>query len=58
MSLLLNRTEFGKPTDAGNVLSREAATQLFNDWVKNERLHTPPHPVVPRRSAGAAQRPT
>ena len=38
MSLLLNRTEFGKPADAGNVLSREAATQLFNDWVKNERL--------------------
>ncbi|MFZ1370863.1 MAG: HD domain-containing protein, partial [Ferruginibacter sp.] len=24
--------------NAGNVLSREAANQLFHDWVKNERL--------------------
>ncbi|MFN8253345.1 MAG: hydrolase [Ferruginibacter sp.] len=38
MSLLLNRTEFGNPADAGNVLSREAAHALLNDWVKNERL--------------------
>lgn len=38
MSLLLNRSEFGDPKNAGNVLSKEKATQLLNDWVKNERL--------------------
>lgn len=38
MSLLLNRTAFGDPANAGNVLSREEAYQLLNDWVKNERL--------------------
>lgn len=38
MSLLLNRTEFGDPANAGNVLSREEAYQLLTDWVKNERL--------------------
>ncbi len=38
MSLLLNRSEFGDPKNAGNVLSKEEATQLLNDWVKNERL--------------------
>ena len=38
MSLLLNRSSFGKPANAGNVLSRDAAYQLFNNWVKNERL--------------------
>jgi predicted hydrolase (HD superfamily) len=38
MSLLLNRTVFGNPANAGNVLSREAALALFHDWVKNHRL--------------------
>ncbi len=38
MSLLLNRSSFGDPANAGNVLSREEAYQLFTDWVKNERL--------------------
>lgn len=38
MSLLLNRTTFGDPQHAGNVLSREEAYNLLNDWVKNERL--------------------
>ena len=38
MSLLLNRTEFGNPANAGNVLTREEAHTLLNDWVKNERL--------------------
>jgi len=38
MSLLLNRTEFGDPKNAGTVLSREEANQLLIDWVKNERL--------------------
>ena len=38
MSLLLNRSTFGNPGNAGNVLTKAAATQLLNDWVKNERL--------------------
>ncbi len=38
MSLLLNRTEFGKAENAGNILSREEAYMLLTDWVKNERL--------------------
>jgi predicted hydrolase (HD superfamily) len=38
MSLQLNRSEFGNPANAGNVLTKEAAHQLLNDWVKNERL--------------------
>lgn len=38
MSLKLNRTEFGNAANKGNVLSREDAMQLFNDWVRNERL--------------------
>lgn len=38
MSLQLNRTEFGDLKNTGNVLSREAAHELFTSWVKNERL--------------------
>jgi predicted hydrolase (HD superfamily) len=38
MSLLLNRTVFGDPKNAGNTLSKEVAQQLLMDWVKNERL--------------------
>lgn len=38
MSLLLDRTVFGDPQNAGNVMTREEAYNLLNDWVKNERL--------------------
>jgi predicted hydrolase (HD superfamily) len=38
MSLLLNRTEFGNPANKGNVLSREEANSLLNEWVLNDRL--------------------
>jgi predicted hydrolase (HD superfamily) len=38
MSLLLNRSTFGNPANAGNVLTREEANELLNNWVKNERL--------------------
>ena len=34
----LGRSEFGKNSNKGNVLSREAVSALLNDWVKNERL--------------------
>ena len=38
MSLKLNRTTFGNPANAGQVLSKTEAFTLLNDWVKNERL--------------------
>jgi predicted hydrolase (HD superfamily) len=38
MSLMLGRDVFGHASNAGNVLSKEEAYDLFNDWVKNERL--------------------
>jgi predicted hydrolase (HD superfamily) len=34
----LNRTEFGDPSNRGNVLSRKDAVQLLNEWVLNDRL--------------------
>jgi len=38
MSLQLNRNQFGKPENKGNLLTREAAMQLFKDWVLNPKL--------------------
>lgn len=38
MSLLLDRNSFGNKADKGNVLSREEAETLFNEWVLNPRL--------------------
>ncbi len=38
MSLLLGRNSFGNRADKGNVLSREEAETLFNEWVLNPRL--------------------
>ena len=38
MSLHLGRDVFGNAANAGNVLSREEANGLLNDWVKNPRL--------------------
>ena len=38
MSLLLGRQIFGNPFNTGNVLSKQEATDLLNDWVKNPRL--------------------
>jgi len=37
-SLLLHRTTFGDPAHRGNVLSRTEATQLLEQWVKNDKL--------------------
>lgn len=34
----LGRTTFGNPANAGQVLSKEEALQLLNDWVENDRL--------------------
>lgn len=38
MSLLLGRDSFGDAANAGNVLSKDEAKNLLNDWVKNARL--------------------
>ena len=38
MSLLLNRTTFGKEENKGILLSREDAFGLLDQWVLNERL--------------------
>ena len=38
MSLFLGRNVFGNEANKGNVLSKEEAHALFNDWVKNLRL--------------------
>ncbi len=34
----IGRNTFGHPANKGNLLSREEALQLLNDWVPNERL--------------------
>jgi predicted hydrolase (HD superfamily) len=34
----LNRSVFGDEKNSGNVLTKEEAHQLLNDWVKNDRL--------------------
>jgi len=38
MSLKLNRTSFGSLENKGNVLSRQEAFELLDEWVKNDRL--------------------
>ncbi len=38
MSLLLYRNSFGDPANAGKVLSKPEATELFTTWVINPRL--------------------
>ena len=38
MGLQLNRNAFGDIANAGNVLPREEAEKLLNEWVLNERL--------------------
>lgn len=38
MNLMLNRQIFGDPADKGNVISKEAALEILQTWVLNERL--------------------
>jgi predicted hydrolase (HD superfamily) len=38
VSLKLNRQEFGDPENSGNVLSRQQASEILDNWVKNDRL--------------------
>ena len=56
MSLLLNRSVFGNPENAGNILNREVAYQLLNDWVKNDRLKLHMKQVAHLMKSWAAER--
>lgn len=38
MNLMLNRQIFGDPAYKGNVISKEAALEILQTWVLNERL--------------------
>lgn len=38
MPHLLNRSSFGDPANAGNLLTDQEAIDLLNEWVPNERL--------------------
>ena len=38
MNLLLNQTAFGNPANHGNVLTKQEAESLLNEWVLNDRL--------------------
>ncbi|HEV7333315.1 MAG TPA: hydrolase [Flavisolibacter sp.] len=37
-NLNLGRNTFGDPANAGNVLTKQEALELLNNWVENERL--------------------
>lgn len=54
--LLLNRSEFGDPANAGNLLSNEEALQLLHEWVPNERLRLHMKQVAAVMKAWAIQR--
>lgn len=56
MSLLLNRNNFGNAANSGNVLSKEEADQLLNDWVLNDKLHTHMKQVAHLMRSWAAER--
>ena len=45
-NLLLNKTTFGDPANAGAVLSKTEANELLNDWVKNDKLRLHMHQVA------------
>lgn len=56
MSLLLNRNDFGKAANSGNVLSKEEANQLLNGWVLNDKLRTHMKQVAHLMKVWAAER--
>jgi predicted hydrolase (HD superfamily) len=56
MSLLLNRNVFGDKANTGNVLSKEEANQLLNDWVLNERLRLHMRQVAHLMKSWAAEK--
>lgn len=56
MSLLLNRNTFGNTANKGNVLSKEEADQLLNDWVLNEKLRVHMRQVAHLMRSWAAEK--
>lgn len=54
--LLLNRSEFGDPANAGRLLSNEEANQLLEEWVPNERLRLHMKQVAAVMKAWAIQK--
>ncbi|HXS55848.1 MAG TPA: HD domain-containing protein [Hanamia sp.] len=56
MSLLLNRNVFGDKVNTGNVLSKEKAQQLLNEWVLNERLRLHMRQVAHLMKSWAAEK--
>lgn len=56
MSLLLNRTSFGDPSNKGNSLPREEAERLFHEWVLNPRLQLHMKQVAYLMKTWAAER--
>ncbi len=56
MSLLLNRNTFGNAANAGNVLSRTDAEELFFSWVLNPRLQLHMKQVAHLMKCWAAER--
>lgn len=56
MSLQLNRSVFGDPKNAGNVLTWDEANLLLNDWVLNDRLRLHMKQVAHLMKCWAAQK--
>ena len=56
MSLLLNRNTFGDIANKKNVLSKEEANQLLNDWVLNDKLRLHMHQVAHLMKSWAAEK--
>jgi Predicted hydrolase (HD superfamily) len=56
MAHQLNRSTFGDPKNAGNLMSIEEAHQLLNEWVPNERLRLHMKQVAAVMKAWALQR--
>jgi len=52
----LNRSEFGDPKNAGNLLSIDEAHKLLNDWVPNERLRLHMKQVAANMKAWAIEK--
>ena len=52
----LERNVFGDPANAGNVLSKEEALQLLEEWVPNERLRLHMKQVASVMKAWALER--
>jgi predicted hydrolase (HD superfamily) len=56
MSLLLHRNTFGDAANAGNVLSKEEAKTLLNEWVLNDKLRLHMLQVAHLMKSWAAER--